>query len=101
MIARLWHGVTVASKADAYLDYLNTTGVPDYQATAGNRGVYVLRRMEGDQAHFFLLSLWDSSEAIQQFAGADLECARYYLEDQEFLMALEPTVLHYEVCVKP
>jgi hypothetical protein len=38
MIARLWHGVTMASKADAYLDYLNTTGVPDDQATAGNRG---------------------------------------------------------------
>ena len=101
MIARLWHGVTVASKADAYLDYLNTTGVPDYRATAGNRGVYVLRRMEGDQAHFLLLSLWDSREAIQQFAGADMERARYYPKDQEFLMALEPTVMHYEVFGKP
>jgi len=38
MIARLWQGVTVASKADAYLDDLNTTGIPDSQATAGNRG---------------------------------------------------------------
>jgi hypothetical protein len=66
MIARRWQGVTVASKADAYLDYLHTTGVPDDQATAGNRGVYVLGRMEGSQAHFLLLSLWDSSEAIQR-----------------------------------
>ena len=66
MIARLWHGVTVPSKADAYLDYLNTTGVPDYQATAGNLGVYVLRRMEGNQAHVLLRSLWDSNEAIQR-----------------------------------
>jgi hypothetical protein len=66
MIAWLWHGVTVASKAEAYLDYLSTTGVPDYQATAGNRGVYVLRRMEGSQAPCLWLSLWDSSEAIQR-----------------------------------
>ena len=66
MITRRWQGVTVASKADAYLDYLHTTGVPDDQATAGNRGVYVLGRMEGSQAHFLLLSLWDSSEAIQR-----------------------------------
>jgi hypothetical protein len=56
----------VASKADAYLDYLHTTGVPDDQATAGNRWVYVLGRMEGSQAHFLLLSLWGSSEAIQR-----------------------------------
>jgi hypothetical protein len=28
MITRRWQGVTVASKADAYLDYLHTTGFP-------------------------------------------------------------------------
>jgi hypothetical protein len=36
MIARLRRGVTVASKAGAYLVYLHTIGVPDDQATAGN-----------------------------------------------------------------
>jgi hypothetical protein len=66
MITRRWQGVMVASRADAYLDYLHTTGVPDDQATAGNRGVYVLGRMEGSQAHFLLLLLWDFSEAIQR-----------------------------------
>jgi hypothetical protein len=38
MIARRWKRVTVASKAEAYFDYLNTTGVPDDQATGGNLG---------------------------------------------------------------
>jgi hypothetical protein len=38
MIARLRHGVTAASKADAFLVYLHTTRVPDDQATAGNGG---------------------------------------------------------------
>ena len=78
MIARIWHGITAAAKADAYLDYLNQTGVPDYQATTGNRGVYVLRRIEGNVAHFTLISLWDSMAAIEQFAGSEPEQARYY-----------------------
>ncbi len=42
MIARIWHGVTKANKADEYLDYLNETGIPDYRNTNGNRGAYVL-----------------------------------------------------------
>jgi len=44
MIARIWHGVTGAAKSEEYLDYLRETGVPDYRATEGARGVYVLRR---------------------------------------------------------
>lgn len=101
MIARTWHGVTAAAKADAYLDYLNETGVPDLRATQGNRGVYVLRRLEGDQAHFLLISLWESRQAVKKFAGADIEIARYYPKDQEFLLELEPMVTHYEVMVEP
>ena len=50
MIARIWHGRTAAEKADEYFEYLNETGVPGYRAMEGNRGVYVLRRIEGDEA---------------------------------------------------
>ena len=101
MIARIWHGITPAIKADAYLDFLNQSGVPDYQATPGNRGVYVLRRIEGDVAHFTLISLWDSLAAIEQFAGPQPEKARYYPEDKDFLLEFEPTVTHHEVFVQP
>jgi heme-degrading monooxygenase HmoA len=101
MIARIWHGITPATKAADYLDYLNKTGVPDYQATEGNRGVYVLRRIEGEQAHFLTLSFWDSMQAIRNFAGVEVEKAKYYPQDSEFLLEFEPTVIHYEVLVKP
>lgn len=99
MIARIWHGITPAAKAEAYLDFLNQSGVPDYQATPGNRGVYVLRRIEGEVAHFTLISLWDSLEAIKQFAGPEPEKAHYYPEDPDFLLEFEPTVTHHEVLV--
>jgi len=36
MIARTWHGVTVATQADEYLDFLIKRAIPDYQSTAGN-----------------------------------------------------------------
>ena len=101
MIARTWHGVTDASKADEYLDYLNNTGVAAYRKTQGNLGVYVLRRIEGNKAHFLLLTLWESEDAIKRFAGSNIEKAKYYPEDEQFLLELEPTVTHYEVIVKP
>jgi heme-degrading monooxygenase HmoA len=96
MLARIWHGVTLAEKADEYLDYLNRTGIPDYLATPGNRGAFVLRRIDGDRAHFLTISLWDSLESIKGFAGDDYERARYYPEDEKFLLEFEPAVQHYE-----
>lgn len=100
MIARLWHGAVAAEKADAYFDYLQKTGVPDSRATPGNRGVVVLGRRDAEVAHFLFISLWQSREAIHAFAGDDPEKARYYPEDPDFLLELEPTVSHYEVLVE-
>jgi len=101
LIARLWHGAVPAGKAEDYMLYLERTGLPDYRATPGNRGVYVLRRAEPGVAHFLLLTLWDSREAIRAFAGDDMDRARYYPEDAEFLLEMEPTVTHYEVAGGP
>jgi hypothetical protein len=100
MIARIWHGMTRASDADRYMNYLNHTGLPDYRATPGNQGVTVLRRIDADVAHFTLISYWDSLESIWAFAGDNLEVARYYPEDEQFLLELEPTVTHHEVLVR-
>ena len=97
MIARLWHGSTPVSRSQAYLDFLLKTGVPDYRKTPGNRGVQILLRQEEDVAHFLLISLWDSMEAVGRFAGPDVDRAKYYPEDPQFLLELEPTVVHYEV----
>ena len=101
MIARIWHGEVAPEESDAYLDYLNRTGVPDYRATDGNRGVYALRRDGEDRVHFLTVSFWGSLEKVEGFSGADPERARYYPEDEEFLLRFEPTVRHYEVVVGP
>ncbi|HKW41380.1 MAG TPA: hypothetical protein VJN39_09025 [Gemmatimonadales bacterium] len=97
MIARTWHGRVPTHKADAYATYLERTGLPDYRATPGNRGVLALRRTEGDVTHFVLTTLWDSVDAIRRFAGDDYQRARYYPEDEHFLLEKEPLVVHHNV----
>lgn len=98
MIARMWHGRTTLAKADAYCDFLIARAMPDYRGTPGNLGAQVLRRDEGDIAHFTTLSYWEGEDAIRAFAGGELLKAKYYPEDRDFLLEFEPEVVHYEVC---
>ncbi|HET6637672.1 MAG TPA: antibiotic biosynthesis monooxygenase [Gemmatimonadota bacterium] len=99
MIARTWHGRVPADKADAYRALLDRSGLADYRATPGYRGIVVLRRTEGDVTHYELTTFWDSWEAIRRFAGDDPSRAKYYSEDDDFLLEKEPTVTHHEVLV--
>lgn len=101
MIARSWDGTVPADRADDYFAYLSRTGVRDLEATPGNLGVFVLRQVEGELAHFRMISLWESRADIQAFAGDEIERARYYPEDADFLLELAPTVTHFEVLTGP
>ena len=97
MIARMWFGRTKAEDYDPYLAYLEESGVAELRATPGNRGVMVLRRLDGDEAEFGVVSLWDSLDDVKAFAGEDVEVAHYYPEDERFLLEFEPKVRHFEV----
>ena len=97
MIARMWHGRVPTSKAAAYRAFLNARAIPDYRAVPGNVTVHVLERREGEVTHFITLTFWDRLESITAFAGDDVEQAKYYPEDADFLLEYEPRVVHYEV----
>ncbi len=97
MIVRMWHGRVPTEKARAYREFLNARAIPDYQSIPGNLSVYILERPEGDVTHFITMTFWESLEAIKAFAGEDVEAAKYYPEDRDFLLEFEPTVVHYEV----
>jgi heme-degrading monooxygenase HmoA len=103
MIARVWHGVVRAEKAETYGEYLASSdrGVRDYQRTPGNRGAWLFRRVEGDRVHFLLVSFWESREAIAAYAGPDIDRARYFDYDRECLLDPEPDVMHFEVLIAP
>jgi len=97
MIVRMWHGRVPTEKADAYRKFVNGRAIPDYQSVKGNLSVYILERCDGDITHFITLTFWDSLESIKGFAGEDVEVAKYYPEDKDFLLEFEPNVVHYEV----
>jgi hypothetical protein len=39
----------------------------------------------------------EKSGPIRGFAGEDIDLAKYYPEDRDFLLEFEPKVVHYEV----
>ena len=78
MIIRIWSGKVRTQDADAYLEY------------------QLLRRTEGDVTEYIFITRWESYDAIRAFAGDDFEKAKYYPEDEKFLLEMTPKVLHYE-----
>jgi hypothetical protein len=52
MIARIWRDAFPEAKGDAYMDYLRETGIREYTATPGSRGVLVLPRFREKRAEF-------------------------------------------------
>lgn len=97
MIVRMWHGRVPTSKAEAYRAFLNAQAIPDYRSVDGIRSVHILERREGDVTHFITLTFWKDLESVKAFAGEEVETAKYYPEDQDFLLEFEPKVLHYKV----
>ena len=97
MIARIWRGVVREADKDIYHEYLKKTGLEEYAATPGNRGVYTLRRVADGKCEFLLMTLWDSWDAIQAFAGSDYEKAVYYPEDKKYLLDFPEKVEHFDI----
>lgn len=97
MIARVWRGWTRAEDAEDYVDYLQRTGMQAFRSTPGNQAGYILRRTDDGRTEFVVLSFWDSLEAIEAFAGDDVDQAVFFPEDDRFLVERETTVTHFEV----
>lgn len=96
MIVRNWHGRVPAAKAAAYLDLMRDVAIPDYRKTPGNLGAWALSRPDGDIVHIEMLTFWTSLDAIRAFAGQDVDRAKYYDFDADYLLEQEPTVRHYD-----
>lgn len=97
MIARVWHGRTSVEKSEDYKTFLTDVAVKDYKSISGLTGLKFLHRIENHEAHFMLISFWPSMEVIKKFAGEDVDRAKYYEEDKNFLLEFEERVKHYEV----
>ena len=99
MIARRWRGTVRAADHDAYLRYLEESGIAALTATPGNEGVIVFRHLDeaADTSDIEVVSLWRDRRSIEAFAGADISVARFFPDDDRYLVERELTVRHDEV----
>jgi heme-degrading monooxygenase HmoA len=95
MIFRRWTGRIRTADRDQYVAYIVDTGLADYAKTPGNRGYQMVTRDLGDgTTEVATMSWWESMDSIRAFAGDEPERARYYPEDDRFLVERPEHVEH-------
>jgi len=97
VILRTWHGRTKLCDADAYETFMVERAAPDYGSVDGLVQLFFTRRDEGDIAHFLLVTIWESLDSVKAFAGDDPGKAKYYLEDEQYLLEKEDCSLNHHV----
>ncbi|MBW1982436.1 MAG: antibiotic biosynthesis monooxygenase [Deltaproteobacteria bacterium] len=97
MIVRIWHGRVNSDRAVEYAEFMKRRAAPDYSSVPGLQKLYFLRKNDGDVTRFELVTVWDSLESVKKFAGENPQTAKYYPEDDEFLLEKEPQAALYEL----
>lgn len=96
-ILREWRAEVRRERKDEYVDYVTATGLAEYRQTEGNLGAVVaVRDLDAGRSEIVTLSWWKDEASIKAFAGDDISHARYYPEDDQYLLTHPETVLHYD-----
>ena len=101
MIARHWRGWTRLQDADAYEALLKSRVLPGLSKIAGYRGGYILRSDGAAESEFVVINLFDSLDAVREFAGPNYDVAVFEPEAKALLSRIEPVANHYEVRFAP
>jgi len=101
MILRMWSARSTTEKAEEYVRFVTTKIFPPLREIKGHRGAYLLRRSAPESVEFVVLTLWDSMEAIREFAGADTDKAVVEPPARAVLTSFDQLVKHFEVVHSP
>ena len=99
MISRIWHGWTTPDNADKYEALLKEeifVGILN-RHIRGFRSIQLLRRQVGEEVEFVTIMLFDSLDAVREFAGEDYEVAYVPDEASEVLSHFDERSQHYEI----
>jgi heme-degrading monooxygenase HmoA len=99
MISRIWHGWTTPGKADAYEKLLKEeifVGIQN-RRIRGFKNIQLLRREAGEEVEFVTIMLFDSLDAVREFAGQDYEAAVVPEETRAVLSRFDQRSQHYEL----
>jgi|SRR5271168_4487085 len=97
MIIRSWKARTVAKNVDAYARHFSGSILPALRRIPGHKGAYLLTKNEGSSVELVVLTLWDTMDAIQRFAGKDVDQAVVEPAAEAVLESFDRNVQHYEV----
>ncbi|URN83728.1 hypothetical protein CHL1_002883 [Acetobacterium wieringae] len=97
MFSRTWHGIVPLKMRAAFEQYEYQTGVKESLAIPGNRGAFLKIVEQGDFAHFFLCTKWDSMASMIAYAGQEPLIAVTYPEDEHYGLISDPIVIIQEV----
>jgi heme-degrading monooxygenase HmoA len=100
VISRLWHGWTTLANADAYEELLRSEVLPGIHRVKGFKGAHLLRREDKNEVEFVTLTMFDSIEAVKEFAGEDYEVAVVPPEARKLLSRFDARSAHYETVLR-
>lgn len=101
MISRIWHGWTTLDNADKYEMLLKEeifVGIQN-RHIRGFKNIQLLRRQVGEEIEFVTIMLFDSLDAVREFAGEDYESAVVPEKARAVLSHFDKRSQHYEVRV--
>jgi heme-degrading monooxygenase HmoA len=99
MISRIWHGWTTLGNADKYEALLKEeifVGIQN-RHIRGFKSIQLLRRKVGEEMEFVTIMLFDSLDAVREFAGEDYEVAFVPDKARDVLSGFDERSRHYEI----
>ena len=100
-ILRMWKARSTGDKAGLYVQHATKNVFPALRSIKGHRGAYLLRRAIHGAVEIVVLTLWESMEAVRQFAGAQPENAVVEPEARAVLTDYDTSVTHFEIVTGP
>lgn len=91
------HFTATASPANAprYYAFFRDTLTPQLMQIPGHRGALVQSRPSADMVEIFVLTFWESAEAIARFAGDTPDRAVVEPEARELLASFDERIVTY------
>ena len=97
MIARNWKGTARPEEADNYIAHLKHETFPQLSGIVGFVSASILRRSTSTGIEFLIVTIWQSMEAIRQFAGDQTDIAVVPAIVQAMMVDYDRKVAHYEI----
>jgi heme-degrading monooxygenase HmoA len=99
MIARIWSARATHENWPEYEQHFTHTVLPELRDIDGYVSSNLLKRHNGREIEITVITMWDSWEAIDSFAGVDRETAVVAPNAAAMLIEYDQRVRHYEVAV--